>query len=202
MPLFGPTFLRAFLLLLLMSGSASAIKPKKKIRPSGPTFGSRVPIPGALRGKIYTLSPGTRVLPDFSSMEPRAVVYTTSLNYQQQFWDEEWFGIEYEGEFFISKQDVYYFMLTSDDGAELYIDGKRLISNDGIHATSTSADKIRLESGNHKIRITYFQGPKPYIALVLFVRKNGEKWDIFDTGDFQPTASDEPQDAPPAMKRK
>ena len=49
----------------------------------------------------------------------------------------------------------YYFKLTVDDGAEVIIDGKTIVSIDGVHPVRTEEGRIRLKTGRHDIRVPY-----------------------------------------------
>jgi hypothetical protein len=173
----------AFALVLLVGTQASPVV-RKKAR-NGPVFGSQVPISGALRGTVYRLFKDTAALPDLTHLKPVGVVYTNTLDYPLREYGDEWFAIEYEGVFYVSKPGKYRFLLTSDDGAKLFIDGKRVIDNDGIHPVATLEGSIGLEVGAHKLRLPYFQGPVPYVALVLEVEPPGGKHRVFDMDEFR-----------------
>ena len=168
--------------LVLLSG-VDAAKPKK---PGGPVFGGPEPFAGALRGTVYRLPKNTSWLPDFSLLRPVGFVFTNVLDYPLRPYDDEWFGIDYEGQFYVIKSGRYNFWLTSDDGAQLYIDGKRIINNDGIHGEETEERPVVLEAGMHQLRVPYFQGPRPYISLILEVQVPGGKKRIFNTDEFRP----------------
>ena len=45
----------------------------------------------------------------------------------------EWFAIDYAGRFWIDRPGMYTFVLTSDDGARLYLDDQLIIDNDRQH---------------------------------------------------------------------
>ena len=98
----------------------------------------------------------------------------------------EWFAIEYTGKFWIRKPGPYRFVLTSDDGSRLYIDGKLLIDNDGVHAPLAKSATIDLVPGPHSLRLPYFQGPKFQVALTLEVAPPGEGLQVFSTEEFRP----------------
>jgi hypothetical protein len=51
------------------------------------------------------------------------------------------FAIEYKGDFRVKTPGHYKFRLMSDDGARLFIDGKMVIDNDGVHAPSSKKAK-------------------------------------------------------------
>lgn len=165
-----------------------------------PTFGTTVVVPFGLRGLIYFLPPQTSALPGFSSMDPVGAIYTTSLNVPRRAFREgfpgvtdryEWFAIDYTGRFWIDAPGNYQFHLMSDDGAKLYIDGRLVADNDGIHPPRHQTGTVNLAGGIHRIRVSYFQGPKDLLALVLHVIPPKGGWDIFSTDDFKPPADPE-----------
>jgi hypothetical protein len=162
---------------------------------SAPAFGITVVIPSGLEGKIYHLRSGTKSLPDFSKMKPKGSIYTTTLNVPLQSFDQgfpgvtkrfEWFAIDYTGRFWVDKPGLYGFVLLSDDGSKLYIDDQVVIDNDGLHSAMEQSGEANLAPGIHRIQISYFQGPRNEVALVLHVRPPGEPIRVFDTNDFKP----------------
>jgi len=165
------------------------------------TFGTTVVIPSGLRGLIYYLRTGESWLPDFSRMKPVGVIYTTSLDIPPQDWSFgfpgvtsrfEWFAIDYRGRFWIDAPGDYEFSLSSDDGSKLYIDDHVLINLDGLHETQTEFGHLHLDCGIHTIRISYFQGPRYQLALILSVHGGTrKKWRIFSTDEFKPPPNPE-----------
>jgi hypothetical protein len=140
----------------------------------------------------------TAKLPKFERLHPIGNIYTTRLNVPaRQFWQGfpgvtgrfEWFAIDYTARFWIETPGRYSFRLLSDDGSALYIDERRIIDNDCIHAPMTVDGSVSLEGGIHEMRVSYFQGPRYHVALVLEVRVPGGQWRIFDTQDFKPPAN-------------
>jgi hypothetical protein len=104
----------------------------------------------------------------------------------------EWFAIDYHGRFYVANPGKYSFSLISDDGSKLYIDGKLVIDDDGDHPPRMQDGSVRLEGGIHRIRVSYFQGPRTGIALMLGVLEPGEtEWHVFDTEHFRPPAHPE-----------
>ena len=161
-----------------------------------PTFGTTVVIPSGLRGRIYYIHKGAKHLPRFEKLKPAGTIYTTSLNVPTRDFKEgfpgvtdrvEWFAIDYTGRFWIQEPGVYEFSLTSDDGARLYIDDREVIDNDGQHEPVTLQGRINLAGGIHRIRVSYFQGPRYQVALVLKVAgPQDEQLRIFSTDEFKP----------------
>lgn len=161
------------------------------------TFGTTVVVPFGLRGLIYFLPPHTSVLPEFSTMDAVGAIYTASLNVPRRAFREgfpgvtdryEWFAIDYTGRFWIDIPGSYEFHLMSDDGAKLYIDGRLAADNDGIHPPRHQTATLNLAGGIHRIRVSYFQGPKDLLALVLHVSGPNGNWKIFSTDNFKPPA--------------
>ena len=170
-----------------------------------PKFGTTVVIPSGLRGDIYYVPKGTTQLPDFNRLKLVGAIYTASLNVPPQDFKEgfpgvtdrfEWFAIDYTGKFWIEKPGLYTFVLTSDDGARLYIDGQLIADNDGEHAPEDRTCSIKLERGIHRIRVPYYQGPRFQVALVLEVAGPGERLRLFTTDEFKPPPNPEDWPAP------
>jgi hypothetical protein len=169
---------------------------------TGPaSFGTTVVIPSGLRGLIYYMRTGESYLPDFSRMKPVGVIYTTSLDIPAQDWSFgfpgvtsrfEWFAIDYHGRFWIDTPGDYEFSLTSDDGSKLYIDDRVKINLDGTHEAQTEFAQLHLDCGVHTIRVSYFQGPRYQLALILSVHGGTrKKWRIFSTDEFKPPPNPE-----------
>ena len=167
---------------------------------SPPTFGTTVVVPGGLIGVVYHISPWSRSLPYFQTLDPLGVIYTSSLNVSPRDFNEgfpgvtdrfEWFAIDYSGRFWIEKPGLYEFALTSDDGAKLYLDDQLIIDNDGIHPPQVKTGRVGLGGGIHRIQVSYFQGPRYQVALILRVAGPGEPWRIFSTDEFKPPPNPE-----------
>jgi PA14 domain len=125
---------------------------------------------------VYHIRPGSKFLPHFQALDPRGVIYTSSLNVPPRSFKEgfpgvtnrfEWFAIDYKGRFWIEKPGTYQFALTSDDGAKLYIDDELVVDNDGLHPPEVKTARFGLSGGIHRIRVSYFQGPREEVALIL-----------------------------------
>ena len=176
-------------------------------QPALAKFGTTVVLPSGLRGRVYHTHRWAKRLPDFSKVRPVGTIYTASLNVPPQNFELgfpgvtrrfEWFAIDYTGRFWISNPGEYTFELTSDDGSRLYIDDRPIIDNDGLHPPAEKTGKLELSSGVHAIRVSYFQGPKFHVALILKVAGPGQPPRIFSTDEFKPPEHPESWTAPPA----
>jgi hypothetical protein len=133
---------------------------------------------GAFKGSAYVIPNTTTRMPDLSKMVPFATLLTDSFIVQPQEFTEgfpgvlkqdEWFALRYDGLFEIAKETTYTLKLISDEGSILYIDGEKVIDNDGIHtAKGVSATKV-LKAGKHSLRLDYFQGMRGNVALNLSI---------------------------------
>jgi hypothetical protein len=181
----------AFLLALALCVSIGAAQEEPTV-----VFGTTVVIPSGLRGLVYHIRHNSKQLPDFDKLKPAGrPIYTSSLNLPPQNFQEgfpgvtkrnEWFAIDYSGRFWIADPGLYTFALLSDDGSKLYIDDRLVIDNDGVHAPLEKTGVVELAGGLHRLRVSYFQGPKYQIALVLKVAGAGREPRVFSTDEFKP----------------
>lgn len=162
--------------------------------PPAAVFGTTVVASSGFRGLVYKIR-HTSHLPDVSGKKPIGAIYTTALNVPARSFTEgfpgltdrfEWFDIEYEARFWVDRAGTYEWRLTSDDGSKLYVDGELVIDDDGVHPPKSKTGTSELSAGVHSIRVSYFQGPRFHVALVLEVAAPGQDVHIFDTNDFKP----------------
>ena len=178
---------------LALAASAPCVASQQQ---KGAAFGSKDPGLFNLKGTIYFLPDTTERIPaDLEELKPQGVIYTDRLDVPTRDFSEgfpgvtdrfEWFGLVYTGRFQIVKRGEYKWRLFSDDGSRLWIDGKEIIDNDGIHGSDSVEATTTLDPGPHDIRIWYFQGPATEVSLQLFVGPPGGAERIFAMGDFAP----------------
>ena len=97
-------------------------------------------------------------LPDFSGMTPvktgeqsGGLMKISTLGYKEQF------GVVFTGSLKVPLEGNYDFMISSDDGSKLYINGKEIIDNDGVHGMKAVRGKAQLSAGSHNLRLEYFE---------------------------------------------
>lgn len=169
---------------------APAPPPQAEVPATETPFGSSQKTAGALRVRVYPLPEGTSRLPDFATLKPLGELYATRIDVPSRSFDTgfpgisdrfEWFAVRYDGEFEVAAAGSYAFRVLSDDGSKLYIDGKLVIENDGVHPPTDGRAEVKLGKGTHTLVLEYFQGPRFYIALQLFTTPPGGTEEIFAT---------------------
>lgn len=99
------------------------------------------------------------LLPDFGELSPvhsgtAAEISLSALQLRQS----EYFAAELTGFLKVPSTGHYRLVLSSDDGSQLWINGRLVINNDGNHPTQGCGKMLRLSKGFHAMRIFYFQG--------------------------------------------
>lgn len=108
-------------------------------------------------GLAYSYYEGSwQSLPDFSKLEAKATGGVEKINVAPRKRDEQ-FGLQFEGALPIEKEGEYTFHISSDDGSQLFIDGKLVTDNNGVHGHQTKSGKIKLAAGSYHVRIIYFE---------------------------------------------
>jgi hypothetical protein len=187
---------------MILMGGISAQEAGNQGASQVPTFGTTVVIPGGLRGVVYFIPKDTTVLPDFEHDPVQRVgeVWTEALNIPPRHWRLgfpgltgrfEWFAIDYNGHFWIEKPGRYTFALLSDDGSRLFLDDIPIIDNDCQHPPDLRIAAVKLEGGGHRIRVSYFQGPRDCLALILALAGPDRRWRVFSTKEFKPPSNPE-----------
>lgn len=98
----------------------------------------------ATRYHIYILR---RILPKVEDLPKgklieKGIMTEPSIRQARQ---EDHFGYIFEGVIKIPEDGVYTFGTKSDDGSVLYIDGQKVVDNDGSHAAITATGRIALK---------------------------------------------------------
>lgn len=67
------------------------------------------------------------------------------------------FGLHFSGYIEITTAGDYTFSTRSDDGSDLYINGVKVVDNDGLHGARTQTGTVNLSAGLHKIDVLFFE---------------------------------------------
>lgn len=136
--------------------------------------------------EVYRLSSRATSVKEMNRRKPLRTVCLAQLNFAPRNMGlgipgldlNEWYGLDIRFTVNVPQDGPRDFVLLSDDGAMLYVDGAELIDNDGLHTPGAVMGTVNLTQGIHHLRVRYFQGPGDG-ALMLGWKKPGE-------ADYQP----------------
>jgi hypothetical protein len=89
-------------------------------------------------------------------------------------WGEYCF-VRWKGRISIPEAGAYTFYVKSDDGSRLFIDGRRVLNNDGLHPAREVSAETELTAGLHVLQLDYFQNAGPGSCLLLWKPPGGDK---------------------------
>ncbi len=112
---------------------------------------------------VFGIEPGVTVVKHQTVQFDHPIFRTTasSLEFSKDrtpYFRSDYFSLEITGCLDIESAGEYQFFLISDDGADLEIDGRTVLSNPGYHAAQEVSAAIVLEAGCHPLRIPYYNG--------------------------------------------
>lgn len=152
-------------------------------------FGYAEPVRGCFEGVVYPIRPFSKALPaSYEPLKPISVVYACEWDIPARDWSQgfpgiedkfEWFAIRYSGSFNVAVSGAWKFRISSDDGTKLFIDGKLVLGNDGVHPPRVAEGTVELSDGDHDMVLEYFQGPRFLINLQLYATPPGGEEGLF-----------------------
>jgi len=77
---------------------------------------------------------------------------------------------------YIKNEGCYEFTLNSDDGSILWIDGTKVVNNDGGHQMKKAIDSIALTTGEYDIKLWYFQGMPDRFGFIFDSKRVGDMY--------------------------
>jgi len=120
--------------------------------------GARVELASGKGATNYSYYEGSwERVPNFGKLKPIATGTAIGFDVSVARRNDD-FALKFEGVLKVEREAVYTFIVTSDDGSRLYIDGKLVVDNDGIHAPQARQGRTRLTKGVHKITVGFMQG--------------------------------------------
>ncbi len=76
------------------------------------------------------------------------------------------FAFVFNGKIECPKDGKYSFTVSSDDGSQLFINGKMIVDNDGVHGNQAKAGSVELKKGRHDIEVKYFElGGQEFLSV-------------------------------------
>ena len=103
--------------------------------------------PSASNVAIETLA---KMKPKASGIVPQIVMNVPQRKQKDKF------ALRFTGVIQMPKSGKYTFFTNSDDGSRLYIGGRLVVNNDGLHGMKEKSGAIDLPAGSHPIVVTYF----------------------------------------------
>ncbi|MBL9032660.1 MAG: S8 family serine peptidase [Phycisphaerae bacterium] len=71
-----------------------------------------------------------------------------------------------EGSIWVPASAAYTFTVDSRDGANLYVGGRLIVNNDGLHPLRSRSGSVALDAGYHRFRVDYFtRSPDPTLKV-------------------------------------
>ncbi len=130
-------------------------------------------------GLEYRFYKGTwERMPDFSRLTPLKKGHAKRIHLGMVDDNEDYFGLVFQGYILIPEDQVYTFYSSSDDGSFIFIDGKRVVTNDGIHGVVEQMGQIGLKKGYHKFEIWFFDNWYGHFLKVELESPNMERREI------------------------
>jgi len=91
---------------------------------------------------------------------------------------EHHFAIKYRGKVQVEQKGKYTFYTTSDDGSQLFINGKLVVDNNGDHGPMTKSGEVLLKKGKHDLEVRYFDNIGGELLIVEWESANTERQEI------------------------
>jgi hypothetical protein len=120
------------------------------------------PKPGLI-GEYFDIGSAIEDFPSVDGKQPTVRRLDKELN-----WDataEKFAGTELEDHFYVRwtgllrvpKDGTYTLFTESDDGSRLFIDGKKVVENGGLHGMEEKNGAVELKAGDHEIKVELFE---------------------------------------------
>ena len=103
---------------------------------------------------------------------------------------DTYFALRFDGMINIPTAGEYTFFASSDDGTRIYIGGKMVVQNDGMHGAVEKSGKVTLEAGMHPMILTFYQGMGPCTMKISWSGPGIEKTEIPPDSSMSPLPLD------------
>ena len=96
-------------------------------------------------------------VPDFINLTHDKTGSVNTISFSEIETNMDHYALQFLGLINIEQKGEYTFYTGSNDGSELFINNKLIVSNDGPHGYLEESGKIELDKGEHFIEVRYFQ---------------------------------------------
>jgi hypothetical protein len=104
----------------------------------------------------YSLNASIGSMPDFDALSPDAEAVLPAISIAD-YRGQDRFAVVFRGALRIEAAGTYSFQTRSDDGSLLHINGKLVVSNDGVHGPRNAQGDVSLGAGLHPFELQFFE---------------------------------------------
>jgi hypothetical protein len=118
-----------------------------------------------LRAEFYDFTTRLAALPSLSGRTPDVVRTDAQIAYART--TRPWAGLnsrfadtfvsQHAGFLRVTRSGTYTFYLNSGDGSRLWIDGRLIVNNNGLHGMQERSATVALAAGYHSLRVVFFE---------------------------------------------
>ncbi len=106
--------------------------------------------------EYYQPNPNNVAVETLDKAKPKLVGTLDQFQVYMPGGERDGFATRQTASLLVAQSGTYSFFIASDDGSRLYIDGKQVIDNDGLHGVVRKSGQVNLDAGLHQIVVTYF----------------------------------------------
>ncbi|MFC1462222.1 PA14 domain-containing protein [Verrucomicrobiota bacterium] len=132
------------------------------------TFTFKLAVPGLIY-RYYETTAFDKLLKDSAAEAPKTTGVAVVFGKKKAERTDN-YALDFSGDINVVAAGEYTFFTASDDGSHLWIDGKMIVDNAGMHGVQERSGKVKLSAGSHAIRVYFYQGGGGHD---LFVRWQG-----------------------------
>ena len=109
----------------------------------------------------------------------------------------DYFSIRWTGVLRVPKDGKYTIYTESDDGSRVFIAGKQIVDNNGLHAMDEKSGEVELKAGDVEIKIEFFENDGAAGCMVSWSAEGLEKQGIPATALFHKKGTEKIETAKP-----
>jgi PA14 domain len=128
---------------------------------AGAAFGAEELSPGLI-GEYFKMDGEVSDFPDLKNKKPHLVKVDKQINFEStdiEFNETDLrdrFVVRWSGFVKVAKDCRIRFYTESDDGSRLFIAGKQIVDNAGLHGMEEREGEVDLKAGDHEIVVEFF----------------------------------------------
>lgn len=140
------------------------------------------------KGTSYEVYPGSfSMIPSFEGLKPVKSGVVPEMDFEDLKVPVESFAARFRARISVEKHGNYQFWTESDDGSQLFINGKRVVNNDGDHGPRLRRGTVELKPGEHVVEVRYFNGGGSGV-LKVYMAAPGEERRLMEHAMLKPAS--------------